>query len=269
MKKLLLALSAILLTACSKDTTEAVRQFAADFAIKVSKNQKDSLLSVWPDVAKADSLVLSFVEDSIKIEPNAKGDSILIRYTPDVWVRVLKDANDSIRIVSSKGLFAYPAEQMEFAQRTGQYDHKLTDLENAVRMADEGFKPYLIKKHMKDAAKKLKVVGKPTLISSKGEFSYEIINVFGVTVQSTSDQPISGADYKVYFKGDYRGQPWNWNVKGIDVAPNSSVTITTEVTMWNYPERAYVNTTLSEEAHFNKYFKPTGNEYDEYLVSKK
>ena len=101
MKRLLLALSAILLTVCSKDTTEAVRQFAADFAIKVSKNQKDSLLSVWPDVAKADSLVLSFVEDSIKIEPNAKGDSILIHYDPkDPDVYYIGDTVGSYRAVA-------------------------------------------------------------------------------------------------------------------------------------------------------------------------
>ena len=41
-----------------------VAKFAADFATKVSNNQKDSLLAVWPDVVKADSLALAFSPDA-------------------------------------------------------------------------------------------------------------------------------------------------------------------------------------------------------------
>jgi len=45
-----------------------VAKFAADFATKVSNNQKDSLLAVWHDVVKADSLALAFRLDSIVVE---------------------------------------------------------------------------------------------------------------------------------------------------------------------------------------------------------
>ena len=92
----------------------------------------------------------------------------------------------------------------------------------------------------------------------------------GVTVQSQSDQPISGTDYKVHFRGvDLRpfGGSFTWSENGKDIPPHGSVTITTQSSPYAEVKSAFVNTTLSEEAHFNKYFKATGNEWKEYQAA--
>lgn len=270
MKKIILfASAALLLVACSKNSNDEVREFAVDFAKKVSKNQLDSVRIMYPDAANCDSLALSFMEDNIKATETETKGTFTVDFGSGANATIVRSEDGKMVITSSHGLFAYPADFMDFAQKTGQYDPKLTDVENGARMADKGFKPYLIKKHIHNAAKKLKVVGKPQVISQKGEFAMEIEIVCGVTVQSTSDQFISGDDYKVHFSGTWRGEPIKWTEDGKDVPPNSSVTVTTTIGAYNDISRAYVNTTLSEEAHFNKYFQPTGNEYEEYLSSKK
>jgi len=58
-----LVVLATFFTSCT-DAKKEVAKFAADFATKVSDNQKDSLLAVWPDVVKADSLALAFSPDA-------------------------------------------------------------------------------------------------------------------------------------------------------------------------------------------------------------
>ncbi len=261
------ALMALLLLSCSGNGEKAVRDYALQFAKAVSSGDSSSVVKMYPDAALADSLALSFVEDSLKIESNEKGDSILIHYTSDIWVRALKDENDSLRIISSRGLFVYNADVMEFANSTGQFNSSLTDLENAERMNDKEFKPWLIKKHIKTAAEKFKVVGKPRVLYGEPAMSTTV--TWEVTVKSTSDQPISGADYKVYFKGENKTEPINWSENGEDVPPKGSVNIMTLGGMWTLVNSAYVNTTLSEEAYFNKYFKPTGKEYEEFLAERK
>ena len=70
-KNLLMFAAAVMLAACTGNKElETVKQFANDFATKVSNNQVDSIRALYPDAALCDSFALSFVLDSISVEKN-------------------------------------------------------------------------------------------------------------------------------------------------------------------------------------------------------
>lgn len=93
------------MVSCSSIEKE-VAKFAADFATKVSKNQKNSLLEVWPDVAKADSLALTFNADSIAVEPTQTEGQFKVNFgNADMIVTVAEDGK--MTVGEAKGLFAW------------------------------------------------------------------------------------------------------------------------------------------------------------------
>ncbi|MBR4388885.1 MAG: hypothetical protein IKT00_06890 [Prevotella sp.] len=268
-----LAAVTILLTACnggSSDPNADVKEFANRFGNYVINHQTDSVCAFYADAEKADSLALSFISDSIKVTETETPGKFVVKYNEAADITLTKSEDGKKTVISSHGLFVYPADALEFARATGQWETGLNDAELADRMADKNFKPWLIKKHIKTSAQKFKVVGSPRVISTTGEFMADMVVTVGVTVQSQSDQPISGTDYKVHFRGvDLRpfGGSFTWSENGKDVPPHGSVTITSQSSPYAEVKSAYVNTTLSEEAHFNKYFKATGGEWKEYRTN--
>ncbi len=262
--------AASLFAACTSgsDGNKAVRQFAIDFATKVSQNQLDSVKAIYADAEKADSLALNFIADSVTVTATEAPGTFLATFTQGADATITQDEDGTMRATTSHGLFAYPADVLTFAQKTGQYKAALSDVENASRMADKDFKSRLIKQHIQNAAKKLKVVGQSKVVKEP-EMMMDT-GILAYTVQSTSEQPISGSDYEVFFKVLYVREMNSYIEKkaGQDLPPHGSATFTIEFTGYCDVERAWVNTTLSEEAHFNKYFQATGNEYDEYMKSK-
>ena len=85
----------------------------------------------------ADSLALKYTTDSLQAETH--GDTLVIRFSQDVSLVALKDANGKFRVVGSHGLFAYPDSILKLAKSTGWYDVNLDDTLNAVRMTDNYF----------------------------------------------------------------------------------------------------------------------------------
>lgn len=258
-----------MLTACngsSSDPNADIKEFANRFGNYVTNHQTDSVRAFYADAEKADSLALLFIADSIKVTETETPGTFVVKYSDAADITLTKSENGKKTVISSHGLFVFPTNAMEFAQATGQWEAGLSDAELADRMADKNFKPWLIKKHIKTSAQKFKVVGSPKVISTTGQAMFEMVVIVGATVQSQSDQPISGSDYKVHFRGeDLRGGgSFTWTANGKDVPPHGSVTITSQSSPYAEVKSAYVNTTLSEEAHFNKYFKATGGEWKEY-----
>ena len=109
----------IVQAACMASCTDAkkeVKMFATDFATLVSHNQKDSLLAVWPDVAKADSLALTFNPDSIKVEPTQTEGQFKVNFgNADMIVAVAEDGK--MTVGETNGLFAWPEEKLQFAKK--------------------------------------------------------------------------------------------------------------------------------------------------------
>ena len=82
MKKIIYAsalLVSLTIASCGSDV-EQVKIFAIDVANKVSKNHKDSVVMLYPEAAKADSLALSFIADSVVVAPADSVDTYVVDF---------------------------------------------------------------------------------------------------------------------------------------------------------------------------------------------
>lgn len=70
---------ALMLVSCVDKTQEQLRDFAIDFAQKVSKNQVDSLKEIYPKATLFDSLALTVVTDSIIVKESGKKNEFVVR----------------------------------------------------------------------------------------------------------------------------------------------------------------------------------------------
>ena len=260
-----------LATSCGgKSEADQVKDFALDFAAKVSQNQVDSIRALYADAAKIDSFAVAFVPDSVSVaETETPGTYKVSLGTADFTVKRADDGTMSV--TGSHGLAAYPAAALDFAKKTGQWKDGLSDAEQAVRMADKDFRPYVVASFPKAFAKMLMVKGKLRVVKGLNGPDMAVVTM-GANVVSTCDKPIDGSDYEVVFKGQWMNDfvitPTTEREPGKDIAPKDSVLITTEVLEYDVLQRAYVNIKISNDSLFNKYFTATGNEYDEYLKSK-
>lgn len=275
MKKnvLFCAIMAFVLVSCSNNGEKAERDYALRFAKVVNSGDSAQIVKMYPDAAMADSLALSFEEDSLKIERNEKGDSIRILYTPEIWVDVVKDATDSLRIVCSKGLFAYPAEQLTFAKNTGQYADNLDDKSNAERMADKAFHVYMVKKVKEKIKNSLKIVSTNGCDYYQGEGGLCPAGYIA-TVENQSDVMIEGKTYRVIISDrDWdpdlmRDKITPHPIAGKDLQPGER-----EPFRFSYGDRvvfsfsAVLQVLDIGDGLFASY-KPTGNEYEEYITNR-
>ena len=283
MKKnvLLGVIMALLMLSCSDNGEKAARDYALQFAKAVTSGDSAQVVKMYPNAALAYSLALSFVEDSIKIERNEKGDSILIHYTPEIWVRALKDENNSIQVVSSKGLFAYPAEQLAFAKSTGQYANSLDDKGNAERMADKSFQVYMVKKAKDKIKESLKIVSTKGCDYGEGEGGAMSPTGLIVIVKNQSDVKIEGKTYRVVVTDcDFALTPdGDWDpfstsysyhphpLAGKDIMPGEQL-------QFKYSSNAIVlgrSATIQIQDIGNDLlasYQTTGREYEEYLATR-
>ena len=274
------ALSALTLASCggsssSEDAKEkaldSVKVFAVDVATKVSKNQKDSVEMVYADAAKADSLVLNIVSDSVKV---TEIDSVT--FSADLGdgktIGIKKDALGKLAVTESKGLFAYPEKDLDFAKKTGMWADSLTDAQFAERLATMNeFRNYLIG---------IFKAPKPLVLKRIGSFETNDVSYFGWTtiikykVTNTSNKPVSGRDYNVVARcEDIRtSSSWNETKKGKDLAPGGSATFDFEA---GYSlgidgfRIVYTNANTNKAQQFEENFVPKGNEYEQFLKTKK
>ena len=278
------ALSALTLASCggsssSEDAKEkavdSVKVFAVDVATKVSKGQKDSLVALYPDVAKADSIALSFVADSINV---VEVDSVnyLAKFNDGKQFSITKDAQGKFAVTESKGLFAYPEKDLDFAKKTGMWADSLTDAQFAERMATkEEFLKYL---------KNSFVSPNPLVIkrgSIKSHYSgdnanYENYAIENYIVTNTSQMPISANEYNVVFtytdprtEGTEFGGYENQTKKGQNIAPGASVTYKMTTDPYGQIRRYKIVYTTNRTKSFEKHFQPKGDEYQKFLASKK
>lgn len=283
-KPLSIAMSALVLASCggagsSEDAKEkaldSAKVFAIDVATKVSKGQKDSLVALYPDVAKADSLALSFVADSINV---VEIDSVnyLAKFDDGKQFSIAKDAQGKLAVTESKGLFAYPEKDLDFARKTGMWTDSLTDAQFAERMATMSeFRNYLIGT--------FKVVN-PLVMTKMEPFvhdgtcnrEYYVKHKYVVT--NKSNKSISGKDYKMvlhWYMFDAVQAPYykryNKTEIGKDIAPGKSVTFKWTSDYYHILENVslkYVANTNKAQL-FEENFQPKGDEYQKFLATKK
>ena len=280
MKKLFLlfgTMSTLALSSCGgasgsgEDSKEkqldSVRMFVVDVATKVSKNQKDSVVMLYSDAAKADSLALTFVADSVKVEEIdsvtfsadfGKGKSLCIK----------KDAQGKLTVAQSKGLFIYPEKDLDFAKKTGMWTDSLTDVQFAERMATMNeFRKFL---------KKTFVAPKP-LVIKKGKYTdnsdsftcaADFIRKQQLIVTNTSNHKASGHDYKLEITYKNPDGVISESMSGRDLAPGASTIYDATSDLYHKVSSYRIKYTNNNSLSFEKNFTPKGDEYQKYLNSK-
>ena len=247
-----------------------MKQFAINFAEKVSKNQKDSLTAIWPDVVKADSLALAFAADSISVEPTQTAGQYKVNFgNADMLVTMAEDGK--MTVGETHGIYAWPTEDIDFAKKTGQWKDGLNDLELAERMGDKEFKTLVtadFSKKMQDALKAEKKI-----IMIKDQVNPPEPGIMAAIIHNNSDIAFSASDYNVVFRycdlHDMMTERYSFETKpGKDIPANGTVQVACDFTGRYFPQSASVKMKLSNEQLAAKYFKPTGNEYEEYLKTK-
>lgn len=282
MRKLLLGAAALfLMVSCGgngdkqAEENNKVQKFAEKFAGYVNANQMDSIKAVYP-TANFDS-VASLGNDSISISEIGP-DSFKVNFTPAKWIDVKIGADGKMTVVNSKGIACFPEDKYQTAMTTGMLNDSTDDVKANELLKDDAYFEWLKKNSekksdyiIKISPGKYKNIWKPQWgEGSKGSIT--------VTLTNLSDQAISGSDYSITYKtyesngytdSSRRNYTKNNTHKGIDLGPNKSGTITlSEWETYKFYDFKIKPAAGKEE---RLKFKPTegGNEYQEYLKSKK
>ena len=140
---LLLAMVAVM-ASCSGNSE--VKQFAIDFADKVSKNQVDSIRAFYPDAAKIDSFALDFNPDSIVVTETETPNVFRVSFSSNKNMLVQRADDGKLTVKESHGLYAISPKEMDFALKTGWVKQDMPDVHLATQMADTAFVSFLAKK---------------------------------------------------------------------------------------------------------------------------
>ena len=254
-----------LIVSCGGKATpeEEVRNYGKYFVEKVNSNQIDSLKSSYPAIANADSIV-PLQSDSIIIAESNTTDQFHVTLAEGITLKVNRSEDGNITVTESKGLFSFPADKKDIAQKTGMWDENLSDAELSERMKDEEFFKY-IKDQIKNKTSNILTVGKYVDSSdpyANGRFGYN-------TLKNNSDVDIDPSDYSmIYYEFDFDKQEYKTR-PGKPIPAHGSIRIESSGgTMYGeYFEKIKWN--LSEKQKVEKFAPYTGKEYQEYLNSKK
>ena len=250
---------------------EDVRSYGKYFVEKLNANQLDSLKASYPDIAKADSLV-PVKSDTIMVVETAPGQYDMT-LAEGISLKVTRSDDGNISVTESKGLFAFPTDKVDIAKKTGMWDDNLSDAQLNERMNDVDFFKHIDNK-TRVSTKNILSVSKPHYGEIIGEDSgytegYQ-------TITNNSDLDISGKDYSiikhVYKMADWRGDDeYDKNIteKGKDIPAHGSIKIEIGITYTSSAEVKGVKWNVSDKELSNRLVKFTGNEYQDYLNSKK
>ena len=260
MKKIIYAsaiFASMVMASCggsSSNDLEQAQTFAVDVAKKISMNQKDSVVALYPDAEKADSFVTSFVADSVKVLPTDSATIFTASLGDGKEFTIQKLGEDSMVVTQSKGLFALAAKDLEYAKKTGMYVDTLSDVENLARMADKAALHQYLMSNFK-APQDLKVLGT--------NYSYKYV------VKNTGSTHISGSDYKLVANHwDVWMGETTYSKSGRDLAPGASTTFALDVLPGDRGGRAYIVYTSNKASQFERYYVYKGDEYDRFLKTK-
>ena len=259
------------LTACNGNSDEEkAKEVAIQLARSVAAGDTTQLGTLYPDVAKIDSLI---VPDTTDIQVTTADDkqSFNVSFGPSVTINVNKQGEDKYVIKESKGLLALDAETKELASKTAWTDSTLNDVQNTERIKDKGFIGYLSGIAQKSLTSKVTVKGEKRdnypMMVNEGKPLY-------VTVTNNSDAAISGSSYKVNIKYAYYGRFDDFTehkvVAGKDIPAHGSVKLKYPSSDVGYDYQEEVTGTIVWGTASGMSMKElstlqyTGKEYNEY-----
>lgn len=267
---LVISTVSMLSTACDgkkASPEEEVRNYAKYFIQMVNQDAIDSLKITYPDLLKSDSIV-KIVSDSVYVTETTPGNYD-VRLAEVIKLNVSRSEDGRIIVIESTGLFAYPDDKLDLAKKTGLYTDSLNDVQLGERMKDDDFFKYLTDKSNK-ATSKILTIGK---VNFMGDGGYQ-------SVINNTDQPIKGSDYTVVYieeirpsfveaEEGYRGSVEYTTAKGKDIPAHGRVNY--EIEVGNHWDKTLhkINLKIPKEELARRFAPYTGNEYQEYLNSKK
>ena len=187
-----------------------VQEFVERFAKAVELGDNNLLHQLYPNAENAESLHVTYHKDSVAIIHMDGNDTIDVKLSHLQSLRLVNDvATKKMYIVSSKGIFTFPKEDVEFAMKTGWINGSLDDVEKAERLKDKEFIPWIEQKAISLMKENFKVVEcsikkGPELYSisvSSGIVAYNCTVVVGNN--SKIDIPADAYVISVYKKGYY------------------------------------------------------------------
>ena len=255
-----------------------VKQFVEKFAKAVESGDKQTIQQLYPKSDGAESLHVSYYVDSMSIVHPTGNDTIDVKLSHSQSIRLAKDAKKQMYIVSSKGLFDFPKEEIDFAIKTGWINSSLDDAVKAERFKDKEFYKSIVNEFCSNFKKK--VIQKGSLrVLKPAEFELDDWKL-GITMANTTDVVISGRDYKVTMKvwdQNLYNNSLNENaaffsitIKGKDIAPNGETLMSHSLkgTQMVKDNSVRIQWLIDDQKLFNKYFVAKGDEYEKYLESK-
>ena len=262
----------------SKEERE-VKQFVEKFAKAVELGDDQTIRRFYPESDKAESFHVSYYVDSMSIVHPTGNDTIDVKLSHSQSIRLTKDAKKQMYIVSSKGLFDFPKEEIDFAIKTGWINSSLDDAVKAERLKDKEFYKSIVNEFCSNFKKK--VIQKGSLrVLKPAEFELDDWKL-GITMANTTDVVISGSDYKVTMKvwdQNLYNNSLNENaaffsitINGKDIAPNGETLMSHSLkgSQMVKDNSVRIQWLIDDQKLFNKYFVAKGDEYEKYLESKK
>lgn len=284
---LLLIMTLITAPSCGNDqaknfVTEFITAYAAGDSIKIA--------TLYPESTSFTMAKPSSENFDVNVEPiEGKEKTFKVTLNENIELTITK-SGESFVIESSRGLLQLP-EDMTFAEGTGQYKAELTDVENAQRLADDGFMKWVLNDVVKDIDQKVKIVNNSNSIISKhtidwyddehtDPLSERYTSEIRITIQNDLDTDLNADAYSVvssvytYYYGDTFGTRCakTTNVPTKSIAAHSSEVLTytfsgegenAEGTGWIDHIQSVISFNL-QNLNVSALYTPKGGEYDEY-----
>ncbi len=266
-ESLLSVLLATLVWSCSgsKGSGESEVRNNAELLVEwINAGQLDSIITLYPDIVKADSLnKLSGVEN-MKIDTDVADSLYTVTLENDVTFIFAKGTEGNYRVEKSYGLFAFPKGKCDMAVATGAFKDTTSDVEKAMLM------PYvdkmiagLYEAYCKANDNVIKVSG--PVFTHEPQFAMDEAEGY-YTLKNTGDKDVKGSDYKIkYHFTDLRGGYESYSSEpGKDIAAGGSVKIPIEMTGTSGSEIVGIEMTKPGIEEFMAVYKATGNEFEAY-----
>lgn len=269
MNRFVLSLAAGVLAACSmtlascSDRKDDVKKFAIDFGDKVSQNNLDSVRLLYPDAEDADSLALDFYEGDITIENGDTENEYIVTYNEKASMVVKMYDDGKIKVKNSRGLFAYPQDDIAFAKAVGGIKGRMNDKEVAEVMGNMvGLKSKLFQQYVDSRKNALQVL--PYVNSyCEGEYCEGYY-----PIKNNSAEPFEAGSYTVNIK-EYvysTDETFRKTRQGSSIPAYGTANFKVE-TCESDIKVTGVNIPTPPMSQFLKFYTPTGNEYKEYMAN--
>lgn len=191
-----------------------VQDFVERFAKAVELGDNNLLHQLYPNAENVESLHVTYHKDSVAIIHMDGNDTIDVKLSHLQSLRLVNDvATKKMYVVSSKGIFTFPKEDVEFAMKTGWINGSLDDVEKAERLKDKEFIPWIEQKAISLMKEKVKVVEssikKGPETSSWGGTAGEMIAYnCNVIVANNNNCDIPANAYLIAI--EVKGVDWEW-----------------------------------------------------------